>query len=122
MAASLSYVLGIFCIAACLSLGGCDGPARHGAAAMRSCAKSDEGERTFAKYRPLLLAATDWEKVGWIKQVAVANWIACRAGIAHHTPIDDCLDRLGYDRDNALMPFSAAVERCVKAAQHKPKR
>ena len=116
----LSHVLRICCIVACLELGGCDGPARHGTAAMRSCAKADAGERTFAKYRRVLAVATDWEKVGWIRQVAVANWIACRAGIPHHAPIDDCLDRLGYDRDNATMPFAAAVERCVKAA--KPKR
>ena len=82
----------------------------------RNCQVASEGEKLFEKYRERLITAKDWEAVGWIRQVPMAKLLACRHKLAHHAPLDDCLDHMAYDETQGQLPFQQAIDQCVGAA------
>jgi hypothetical protein len=84
---------------------------------VRSRRQARKGEKLFKTYDHVLSAATDWGKVGWIKQVSITKWIACRHQLASHAPIDDCLDELSYNVQKETLSFKSALDRCVRQAK-----
>ena len=85
----------------------------------RNCKHASEGERLFTAYKKRLTFAEDWDKLGWIRQVPITKWLACRHKLPSHAPIDDCLDRLGYEAREKQMPFTTALKRCIDQAVQK---
>lgn len=85
----------------------------------RNCSHAAEGERLFRKYAPVLVVARDWEKVGWIRQVPITKWMACRHQLASHAPIDDCLDQASYDPKRQNVAMATTIEQCIAAAKRK---
>ena len=88
----------------------------------RNCKHAGEGEHLFNAYRKRLSFAEDWEKLGSIRQVPIAKWIACRHKLTSHAPIDDCLDRLGYEARGKRLLFAAGLKRCIDQAVSKKAR
>ena len=89
-------------------------PERDGVA--RNCKHAGEGERIFTAYQKRLSVAEDWDKLGWMRQVTVTKWLACRHKLASHAPLDDCLDRLAFAARERQLPFADGLKRCVDQA------
>lgn len=101
-----------------MAISACDQPTGRNAGNERNCSRG-EGQRHYEAYANRLKTATDWQKVGWIRQVAITKWMACRNQIGSHHPLDDCLDKLSYDNQNASLAFSVALDRCIREAKQK---
>lgn len=91
----------------------CREPASRDQRIARNCKSADEGEKLFETYRTRLVAAKNWEGVGWIRQVPITKWLACRHKLVNHAPLDDCLDHMAYDEKQGQLPFQQAVDQCV---------
>ena len=91
-------------------------------AVARNCRFEKEGEKLFEKYSRVLTVAKDWEKVGWLRQVPVTKWMACKHKLASHDPIDDCLDKFAYDPKLQDLPIETAVDSCIEKAKRRLRR
>lgn len=100
----------------------CSEPMGHQQKVARNCSHAAEGERLFKTYARVLVIARDWEKVGWIRQVPITKWMACRHDLTSHAPIDDCLDHASYDPKRQDVAMTTTIEQCIAAAKRKPVR
>ena len=108
--------------AGCLLMSACGQQTSHSERVARNCQEAGKGETLFKTYAHKLATATDWQKVGWIRQVSITKWMACRHQLASHAPIDDCLDKLSYNIKKEVVPFKSAVDRCIRLAKRKQGR
>lgn len=98
---------------------GCSEPMGQAQKVARNCQHAAEGERLFRTYARVLAVARDWEKVGWIRQVPITKWMACRHQLASHAPIDDCLDQASYDPERQNVAMTTTIEQCIAVAKRK---
>ena len=97
----------------------CSEPLSRDQRVARNCQSAGEGEKLFETYRARLVTAKNWNGVGWIRQVPITKWLACRHNLATHAPLDDCLDHMAYDERQGQLPFQQAITRCVAVALKK---
>ena len=69
-----------------LLLANCGVPSGGNEAVARNCRFAAEGEKLFDRYSRVLRVAKDWEKVGWLRQVPVTKWMACKHNLGSHAP------------------------------------
>ena len=108
----------VWLVAAVTLFGGaCEMPSGKSETSARSCRSEAEGKRVFETYSRVLKVAKDWERVGWLRQVPVTKWMACKHNLGSHAPIDDCLDKFAYDPKDQDLPINTAIDRCVERAK-----
>ncbi len=117
MATRQSHLTVTFAVAASLLGAACNGPPDGNDSVARNCHFAIEGKKLFEKYSRVLRVAKDWERVGWLRQVPVTKWMACKHNLGSHAPIDDCLDKFAYDPNYRDLPINTAIDRCVERAK-----